>query len=112
MSAAHSISLEFPLQYGPDDNPAGYTKVEGGKDRSADPAQLISALVLCGPAVSWIEKTSHSAAIIMPSEKNVIWQGSTFWHPNDKDIIACIKSSAGQPFFYRELPRGIETYKQ
>ena len=112
MVAAQSASLEFPLQFGPGDNPPGYTKVAAGKDRSTDSAQLISALVLCSPEVAWIETTSHSAAIIMPSERNVIWRGSTMWHPKNNDIITCIKESAGQPFFYRELPRGIETYKQ
>ena len=112
LAAAQSASLEFPLQFGPDDAPPGYIKVDSAEDRDSSHEQLISALVLCSPDVAWVEKTSHSMAIIMPSDKNTARRSATEPQPRDEDVIECIKQSAGQPFFYRELPRGIETYSQ
>ena len=72
IAAAQSASLEFPLHFGRDDNPPGYTKVEARTDRGGNEGPLALALVLCSPNHAWIESTSHTVAIIMPSEKNVI----------------------------------------
>lgn len=110
VAAAHSVSLEFPLQFDSNDTPPGYTKVASAN--SETPEKLISALVLCSPGLGWIEKTSHTIAIIIPSDESVVWKGVKGWRPSDEDIIACVKESADQPFFYRKLPTGIETYRQ
>jgi hypothetical protein len=110
--AAQSVSLEFPLQFDAGDAPPGYTKVGSAEGRNESPEHLISALVLCSPGLSWIEKTDHTVAFIMPSDENAVWNGIKAWRPSDKDVIACIKQNARQPFFYRKLPNGIETYNQ
>lgn len=110
VAAAHSVSLEFPLQFDADDTPPGYTKVPSASNENGD--KLISALVLCSPGLAWIEKTSHSIAVIIPSDENAGWRGVGGWRPSDEDIIACVEENAHQPFFYRKLPTGIETYNQ
>src|SRR5690606_14402025 len=63
--AAQSVSLEFPLQFDPGDTPPGYIKVGPVEGRTESGTSLIDALVLCAPDLAWIEKTSHSAAVIM-----------------------------------------------
>ncbi|MXP14173.1 hypothetical protein GRI44_05350 [Altererythrobacter confluentis] len=110
VAAAHSVSLEFPLQFDSNDTQPGYTKVASADSETPD--KLISALVSCSPSLAWIEKTSHTIAIIIPSDESEVWKGVKGWRPSDEDIIACVKDSANQPFFYRKLPTGIETYSQ
>ncbi len=41
-----------------------------------------------------------------------MWAGFEGWHPSDEEMIACIKQNVSQPFFYRKLPKGTETYGQ
>ena len=112
IAAAQSVSLEFPLHFEPSDSPPGYLK-ETPREAGAETAQhLIGVIVMCSPDVAWIEKTSHTFSIILPSDENAIWEGVEGWRPSDEQIIECIKQSARQPFFYRKLPTGIETYTQ
>ncbi|QIG53228.1 hypothetical protein G6N82_02825 [Altererythrobacter sp. BO-6] len=110
--AANSVSLEFPLQFGAQEDPSGYIKVSSKGGREESPEKLISALVLCSPEVAWIEKTSHSIAFIMPSDENVIRAKDDRSQPTDDDIVACIKDSAQQTFFYRKLPKGTVVYRR
>ena len=110
--AAQSVSLEFPLHFEAGDDPLGYTKVAGLNGRNDTREHLIDALVLCSPDLVWVEKTSHTMAVMMPSEENVIWRDYEGRHPSDEEIIACVKQSVNQPFFYRKVPTGTKTYSQ
>ena len=110
--AAHSVSLEFPLHFGVGDDPPGYIKVAPEDGQGDTREHLIDALVLCSPELTWIEKTSHTLVVKMPSQENAIWKESKGWRPSDEDTINCIKKSAKQPFFYRKVPNGTETYSQ
>jgi hypothetical protein len=110
--AAQSVSLEFPLHFGVGDDPPGYVKVAPADEQGDTREHLIDALVLCSHDLAWIEKTSHTMAVMMPSEENAIWKESTGWRPSDQETIDCIKRSAKQPFFYRKVPKGTETYSQ
>lgn len=112
IAATQSVSLEFPLHFDAGDSPPGYLK-ETPKEAGAETGQhLIGVIVMCSPDIAWIEKTSHTISVILPSDENAIWEGVNGWRPSDEDIIECIKQSARQPFFYRKLPTGIETYAQ
>ena len=110
--AAQSVSLEFPLHLDPTDAPPGYIMV--GRNQGSDISQehLIDALVLCSPDLAWIEKTSHSMAIIMPSDENAVWRGVEGARASDEDIIDCIRQSTAEPFLYRKLANGTETFRQ
>ena len=110
--AAQSVSLEFPLEFGAYDAPPGYIKVDAASGGNDADWHLIDALVLCGPELIWIEKTSHTMSIIMPSEENAVWGTNKGRRPSDEDIIACIKETANQDFFYRKLPTGTQTYRR
>ena len=110
--AAQSVSLEFPLDFDAGDAPPGYTKIDPAEGRNDTPGDLITALVACSPYLAWIEKTSHSISVIMPSSENAVWRENEGWHPSDEDIITCIKQSTDEPFLYCKLPRGTETYQQ
>lgn len=110
--AAQSVSLEFPLHLEAGDDPPGYVKVAPADEQGDTREHLIDTLVLCSPELAWIEKTSHTIAVIMPSEENAIWSEYKGWRPSDEEIIDCVKQSAKQPFFYRKVPKGTETYSQ
>ena len=110
--AAQSASLEFPLHFGVRDEPLGYVKVAPSDEQGDTREHLIDALVLCSPDLVWIEKTSHTISVIMPSEENTIWSKYKGSRPSDDEIIDCVKQSAKQPFFYRKVPKGTETYSQ
>ena len=112
ITAAQSASLEFPLQFEAADDPPGYVKVGSSEGRLKNSEHLIDALVLCSPDFAWVEKTSHSMAIIMPSHENAIWKEAKSSRLSDEDIIACIKQSTEEPFFYRKLAKGTDTYRQ
>lgn len=112
VTAAQSTSLEFPLHFDAADAPTGYIKVGSGEGRGESAEHLIDALVLCSPDLAWVEKTSHSTAVIMPSHENAIWEGAKGSRPSDEAIIACIKQSTDQPFFYRKLAKGTDTFWQ
>lgn len=111
--AAQSVSLEFPLYFEAADDPPGYTKVAVEKLPNKSSGKLIDALILCnGAGLLWIEQTSETMSAVMPSEENAIWKGVETWHPSDEEIIACIKQNVSQPFFYRKVPKGTETWLQ
>jgi hypothetical protein len=112
VTAAQSVSLEFPFHFSASDNPPGYTKVAAGKVQNHSSGRLMDALVQCSPDLLWIERTSHTMSAVMPSQDNAIWEGIKAWHPSDAEIIACIRQSVSQPFFYRKVPKGTETYLQ
>ena len=112
IAAAQSVSLEFPLHFDAGDSPPGYLK-EIPKEAGTETGEhLIGVIVMCSPDVAWIEKTSHTISVILPSDENAIWEDVKVWRPSDEDIIECIKQNARQPFLYRKLPTGIETYTQ
>jgi hypothetical protein len=110
--AAQSVSIEFPFHFGVGDSPPGYIKVAAAKEDSKSSGRLIDALLLCSPDLLWIERTSHTTSAMIPSEENAIWDGVAAWHPSDEEIIACIKQNVSQPFFYRKVLKGTETYRQ
>ncbi|WP_305097401.1 hypothetical protein [Croceibacterium aestuarii] len=112
VAAAQSVSLEFPLQFDPTNAPPSYTEIGANRGRKKSPEHLIDALVLCSPELAWIEKTSHSMAIIMPSDENAVWTGVNGAGFSDEDIIGCIKQSTAEPFLYRKVTTGTDTFRR
>ena len=110
LEAAQSVSLVIPLHFDPSDRPPGYIKVAGAGAQHA--GRLIEAVVICSPGLAWFEGTSHTSAIVIPSEENVIWDGADASRPSDEAHINCIKNRAQQPFFYRKEIDGVETYRE
>jgi hypothetical protein len=110
-AASASDSLIFPLSFGGslDNPPPNFIRVAGEQAGELEAKDLMFAVSMCGPGLSWFEGNPHWGAIVIPSDSSAIWEGVDGWHPSDEEIIECVRSQHPGTFFYTRREVGYDT---